>query len=85
MAETSPNAQHDATAAAEIERWTGYIYIRSLRQDEAVFRTLELEDGINLDLDEQGGIIGIESLWNFSLEELFYAVVGRVRVAGVKP
>jgi len=34
------------------------LYIRI--QDKEVFRTREIEEGVNIDLDEKGAIIGLE-------------------------
>jgi uncharacterized protein YuzE len=45
--------EHDAEVNAL------YIYLRDI-PDGAVARTIELEDGLNLDVDEEGNTLGIE-------------------------
>lgn len=42
----------------EYDREVDALYIRI--QEKEVFRTKELEEGINLDIDEDGKIIGLE-------------------------
>ena len=43
----------------EYDKEVDALYIRI--QEKKVFRTKELEDGINLDMDEEGKIIGLET------------------------
>ena len=42
----------------EYDKNVDALYIRI--QEKEVYRTKEIEDGINLDIDEEGKIIGIE-------------------------
>lgn len=44
----------------EYDQEVDALYIRI--QEKTVFRTLELKEGINLDMDEEGRIIGLEIL-----------------------
>ena len=64
----------------EYDREVDALYIRL--QEKNVERTVEIEDGLNLDLDEHGKLIGIEILdatdrysladiFNLSTENLF--------------
>ncbi len=40
-----------------------YVYLRSRRDGESVVRTVEVGDGVQLDLDCDGHPIGLEVLW----------------------
>jgi uncharacterized protein YuzE len=56
----------------EYDREADALYI-SL-QDKQVSRTIELSEGVNVDLDDQGGLVGIEVLdatERYSLADIF--------------
>lgn len=56
----------------EYDREADALYI-SL-QDKEVFRTVEISEGINIDIDEQGKLIGLEVLDavdRYSLSDIF--------------
>ncbi len=56
----------------EYDREVDALYIRL--QEKYVARTLEIEEGLNLDLDENGSLIGLEVLdatERYSLADIF--------------
>ncbi len=56
----------------EYDREVDALYIRL--QEKYVARTLEIEEGLNLDLDENGNLIGLEVLdatERYSLADIF--------------
>jgi len=56
----------------EYDREADALYIRL--QEKYVARTLEIEEGLNLDLDENGSLIGLEVLdatERYSLADIF--------------
>ena len=56
----------------EYDREVDALYIRI--QEKEVFRTKELEEGINLDMDETGKIIGLEiigALERYNQKDIF--------------
>ncbi len=56
----------------EYDREVNALYIRL--QEKYVARTMELEEGLNLDLDEDGKLIGLEVLdatHKYSLTDIF--------------
>ena len=66
----------------EYDREVDSLYIRI--QQKKVYRTREVEEGVNLDLDEKGKIIGfeiigateryrLEDIFNLSTENLIFA------------
>lgn len=56
----------------EYDRKVDALYIRL--QEKYVSRTVEIEDGLNLDLDEKGNLIGLEVLdatERYALNDIF--------------
>ena len=56
----------------EYDREVDALYIRI--QEKEVYRTKELEEGINLDIDEEGKIIGLEivgALERYNRKDIF--------------
>ncbi len=56
----------------EYDREVDALYVRL--QEKFVARTIEIEDGLNLDLDESGKLIGLEVLdatERYSLTDIF--------------
>lgn len=56
----------------EYDRKVDALYIRL--QEKDVSRTVEIEDGLNLDLDEKGNLIGLEVLdatERYALNDIF--------------
>lgn len=56
----------------EYDREVDALYIRL--QEKYVSRTIEIEDGLNLDLDEKGNLIGLEVLdatERYALKDIF--------------
>lgn len=56
----------------EYDREVDSLYIRI--QEKEVYRTKELEEGINLDMDEEGKIIGLEiigALERYNRKDIF--------------
>jgi uncharacterized protein YuzE len=59
----------------EYDREVDALYVRL--QEKYVARTLEIEEGLNLDLDENGKLIGLEVLdatERYSLTDIFNVV-----------
>jgi uncharacterized protein YuzE len=40
-----------------------YVYLRDLKPGETVHRTVEVADGVQIDMDADGNPIGLEVLW----------------------
>ncbi|MGA1864760.1 MAG: DUF2283 domain-containing protein [bacterium] len=56
----------------EYDREVDALYIRI--QEKEVYRTKELEEGVNLDIDEEGKIIGLEivgALERYNRKDIF--------------
>jgi len=56
----------------EYDKEVDAIYIRI--QEKTVARTLEIEEGVNIDFDSQGKVIGLEIIGatdKYSLEDIF--------------
>lgn len=79
----------ERTMKIEYDKEVDALYIRI--QEKKVARTKEVEEGINLDFDEKGKVIGLEiigaverysleDIFNFSTENLILETPGRVAV-----